>query len=450
MRAASASTCRRRACWRRCWRQLWPSTETGRWPSRWSRSRWLPASTSGPPLGGDGRQPAALAGADRPGRLRSRAASAPAGACRRGGPCQTRPSRRRRAAPPGNRAGRARYRRADRHLGGGRPHAAARHPAICRRPACWPISRNPPSARTPAEPSWWPCARSGRNGAEGANILALGDAVRALKRSGLEAGRPPPGARSAVRGLAAHAGQLTHVAQTQRQLDRPVPGDAGGGAGRRRQHAAGLSARPRRFSGLSRPRDNGAGRPWSRPISPPICARCPRADWRRPRARAGCRRSGSCSSSWPAKGVVAEDPAHGLAGPKKARALPKTLSVAEVDRLIEAARARIEPAKGRDRVRALQALCADRDAVRHRHARDRARDAAALGAGGRRPRAGHQGQGRPRAPRAAEPGGAGGARALPQRRPCRGRRGADAADQVAVRLARRGGALHAPAPRRRS
>lgn len=54
------------------------------------------------------------------------------------------------------------------------------------------------------------------------------------------------------------------------------------------------------------------------------------------------------------EGLIAEDPAHGLAGPKKARALPKTLSVAEVDRLIETARARIEPAKGRDRVRALR------------------------------------------------------------------------------------------------
>ncbi len=54
------------------------------------------------------------------------------------------------------------------------------------------------------------------------------------------------------------------------------------------------------------------------------------------------------------EGLVAEDPAHGLSGPKKARALPKTLSVAEVDRLIETARSRIEPAKGRDRVRALR------------------------------------------------------------------------------------------------
>jgi integrase/recombinase XerD len=54
------------------------------------------------------------------------------------------------------------------------------------------------------------------------------------------------------------------------------------------------------------------------------------------------------------EGVVAENPAYGVLGPKKARALPKTLSVAEVDRLIETARARIEPATGRDKVRALR------------------------------------------------------------------------------------------------
>ena len=47
-----------------------------------------------------------------------------------------------------------------------------------------------------------------------------------------------------------------------------------------------------------------------------------------------------------AEGVIAEDPAHGFAGPKRARALPKTLSVAEVDRLIETARARIEASRG--------------------------------------------------------------------------------------------------------
>jgi integrase/recombinase XerD len=55
-----------------------------------------------------------------------------------------------------------------------------------------------------------------------------------------------------------------------------------------------------------------------------------------------------------AEGVLAEDPSHGFSGPKKGRSLPKTLSVAEVDFLIETARARIENARGRDLVRALR------------------------------------------------------------------------------------------------
>jgi len=54
------------------------------------------------------------------------------------------------------------------------------------------------------------------------------------------------------------------------------------------------------------------------------------------------------------EGVMAEDPAIGLAGPKQPRALPKTLAVAEVDRLIEAARRRTENTRGRERVRALR------------------------------------------------------------------------------------------------
>jgi len=54
------------------------------------------------------------------------------------------------------------------------------------------------------------------------------------------------------------------------------------------------------------------------------------------------------------EGVIAEDPTHGLAGPKRSRSLPKTLSVAEVDRLIAAARRRIERTRGRDHVRALR------------------------------------------------------------------------------------------------
>jgi integrase/recombinase XerD len=55
-----------------------------------------------------------------------------------------------------------------------------------------------------------------------------------------------------------------------------------------------------------------------------------------------------------AEGVIEEDPALGFAGPKKGQAIPKTLSVAEVDRLIETARRRAENTKGRDHVRALR------------------------------------------------------------------------------------------------
>jgi integrase/recombinase XerD len=51
---------------------------------------------------------------------------------------------------------------------------------------------------------------------------------------------------------------------------------------------------------------------------------------------------------------VPEDPASRLSGPKRGRPLPRTLSPAEVDRLIETARRRIDGARGRERVRALR------------------------------------------------------------------------------------------------
>jgi integrase/recombinase XerD len=54
------------------------------------------------------------------------------------------------------------------------------------------------------------------------------------------------------------------------------------------------------------------------------------------------------------EGLVAENPTLGISGPRQGRPLPKTLSVAEVDRLIEAARRRTQTAQGRDRVRALR------------------------------------------------------------------------------------------------
>lgn len=58
-----------------------------------------------------------------------------------------------------------------------------------------------------------------------------------------------------------------------------------------------------------------------------------------------------------ADGVVDDNPAAGIEGPGKARALPKTLSVDEVDRLIDAAGCAIEGESGRDLVRAVRHHC---------------------------------------------------------------------------------------------
>jgi len=52
--------------------------------------------------------------------------------------------------------------------------------------------------------------------------------------------------------------------------------------------------------------------------------------------------------------LVAEDPTQGLSGPRNRRSLPKILSVAEVERLLETARQRTDGATGRDRVRTLR------------------------------------------------------------------------------------------------
>ncbi|MBL8567366.1 MAG: site-specific tyrosine recombinase XerD [Hyphomicrobiaceae bacterium] len=58
-----------------------------------------------------------------------------------------------------------------------------------------------------------------------------------------------------------------------------------------------------------------------------------------------------------AEGVTEEDASHGLTGPKAGRSLPRTLSVGEVDRLIEASRQRIAGTSGRDRLRAFRMHC---------------------------------------------------------------------------------------------
>ncbi|HEY8194356.1 MAG TPA: site-specific tyrosine recombinase XerD [Hyphomicrobium sp.] len=58
-----------------------------------------------------------------------------------------------------------------------------------------------------------------------------------------------------------------------------------------------------------------------------------------------------------AEDAVAADPTSGLQGPKKQRALPKVLSIAEVDRLLEASQKRCEGLDGRALFRALRFHC---------------------------------------------------------------------------------------------
>lgn len=54
------------------------------------------------------------------------------------------------------------------------------------------------------------------------------------------------------------------------------------------------------------------------------------------------------------EGLIAEDPTPGIAGPKLGRPLPRTLSVAEVEKLLETAGRLTLDVSGRDRVRALR------------------------------------------------------------------------------------------------
>jgi integrase/recombinase XerD len=58
-----------------------------------------------------------------------------------------------------------------------------------------------------------------------------------------------------------------------------------------------------------------------------------------------------------AEGQITEDPAVRLSGPRQARSLPKTLSVAEVERLIAEARAQADAAEGLELPRALRLYC---------------------------------------------------------------------------------------------
>jgi integrase/recombinase XerD len=58
-----------------------------------------------------------------------------------------------------------------------------------------------------------------------------------------------------------------------------------------------------------------------------------------------------------AEDIIVDDPAARLEAPKKPLSLPKTLSIAEVERLIEAARRRLAGTTGRERVSAMRLAC---------------------------------------------------------------------------------------------
>lgn len=57
------------------------------------------------------------------------------------------------------------------------------------------------------------------------------------------------------------------------------------------------------------------------------------------------------------EGTIGEDPSEGVSGPKRAPALPKTLSVGEVDLLLSTAEKRVAGTSGRERARALRLHC---------------------------------------------------------------------------------------------
>jgi len=58
-----------------------------------------------------------------------------------------------------------------------------------------------------------------------------------------------------------------------------------------------------------------------------------------------------------AEGLVGDDPASGIAAPRKARTLPKTMSVGQAEKLLIAAREQVLSARGKARLKALRMMC---------------------------------------------------------------------------------------------
>ena len=143
----------------------------------------------------------------------------------------------------------------------------------------------------------------GPGGPDGANLLALGDAIRALEAHRSRGGRTPAGARSADRGVAARGGQLTRMGGAHGNRGRSAPAGRGvsGNARRRARREPRIRCEAYRrdlddfLVFLERARSRLPAT--NRPRSAPICASYRRQGWRRPRGRGGCPRCASCSNS---------------------------------------------------------------------------------------------------------------------------------------------------------
>ena len=208
MHAARPPPYRRRACWRRCWTTCGPGpTRTVSAKPR-SRSRWPPASSTPARRWAEGTSNAqhwlALIDVADPARRGGRLQSLR--------PIEDLAVRGRLsagvAAPAGDRARRARHRRAGPAVGCGQPQR--RSPSGGYLPDTGVLADLSQSAkRGDAGRTILLVMRTlGADGPEGANILALGDAIRALKRVGPGGGCAPPGPRGAAARLATAGRQL--------------------------------------------------------------------------------------------------------------------------------------------------------------------------------------------------------------------------------------------------
>ena len=128
-----------------------------------------------------------------------------------------------------------------------------------------------------------------------------------------------------------------HRLHERRAPRQPFPRHARRRARRLQEHARRLSARPRRLSGLSDARP--ARRP-TRPTSATVRGFMASLEERGLKASSAARRLSAVRQFHKflyVEGYAPADPTAAVSAPKRGRALPKVLSVAEVDRLLQVA-----------------------------------------------------------------------------------------------------------------